>query len=261
MANLVNFGRGITPVSGHSKWHNIRLKKSKVDAQRGKVFTRIAREIIVAAKGGGGSPEGNPRLRMALQKAREVGMPQENIKRAIQRGTGEVEGATYDEVTYEGYGPGGVALLVECLTDNRNRTVSEVRSTFGRSGGNLGESGCVAYLFDHKGVVTVSAESTDEDTLLEVALEAGAEDVTADDGVFEVTTAPSELETVRAAIEERKIPIESADVTMVPKSTVQVQGKEAEQVLRLLENLEELDDVQHVYANFDMPDDMLESVA
>lgn len=248
-------------MSGHSKWHNIRLKKNKMDAQKGKIFTRLAREIIVASKAGGGNPDGNPRLRTLLQKAREAGMPQDNIKRAIQRGTGELDGATYDEVTYEGYAPGGVAVLVDCLTDNRNRTVSEVRSTFSKCGGNLGETGCVAYMFDQKGVIEVPAEGADEDALLEAALEAGAEDVVNEDGVFAVTTAPHDLETVREALETKGIAMDSAEVTMVPKSTVTVQGKEAEQVLRLMEALDNLDDVQKVYANFDIPDSLLEQAA
>jgi YebC/PmpR family DNA-binding regulatory protein len=248
-------------VSGHSKWHNIRLKKAKVDAQRGKIFTRLAREIIVAAKSGGGTADGNPRLRTLLQRAREAGMPQDNVRRAIQRGTGELDGVVYEEIVYEGYAPGGVAVMVECLTDNRNRIVSEVRSTFTRCGGNLGEAGCVAYLFDQKGVILVPAEATEEDALLEVALEAGAEDVQSEDGMFEVTTAPQDLEPVREAIEAKGLALDSAEVTMVPKSTVTVQGKEAVQVLRLMEALDNLEDVQKVYANFDIPDSLLEQAA
>lgn len=248
-------------MSGHSKWHNIRLKKAKMDVQRGKIFTRVAREIIIAAKAGGGNPEGNPRLRAALQKGREVGMPHDNIKRAIQRGTGELEGVSYEEVTYEGYGPGGVAVLVECLTDNRKRAVGEVRATFTHSGGNLGETGCVSYMFDQKGVIMVAAAGTEEDALLEVALEAGAEDVKAEGDMYEVTTAPGDLEAAREALEGKGMAVESSDVAMVPKTTVTVQGKEAEQVLRLMENLEELDDVQKVYANFDIPDSLLEQAA
>ena len=248
-------------MSGHSKWHNIRLKKAKVDAQRGKIFTRLAREIIVAAKSGGGTADGNPRLRTLLQRAREAGMPQDNVRRAIQRGTGELDGVVYEEIVYEGYAPGGVAVMVECLTDNRNRIVSEVRSTFTRCGGNLGEAGCVAYLFDQKGVILVPAEATEEDALLEVALEAGAEDVQSEDGMFEVTTAPQDLEPVREAIEAKGLALDSAEVTMVPKSTVTVQGKEAVQVLRLMEALDNLEDVQKVYANFDIPDSLLEQAA
>lgn len=248
-------------MSGHSKWHNIRLRKGKQDAERGKAFTKVSREIIVATKQGGPNPDANLRLRLALQKAREVSMPAETIKRAIQRGTGEGEAVSYDEITYEGYGPGGTAVMVECLTDNRNRTVSEVRHAFTRNGGTLGETGCVAWVFDARGLISVPKEGTDEDTVMMVALDAGAEDVRSEDDSYEVITAPEDLPQVRKAFEDAGIPFTSAEVTMLPKSTVKLEGKEAQQMLRLMEMLEDLDDVQHVYANFDIPDEVLQEAA
>jgi YebC/PmpR family DNA-binding regulatory protein len=248
-------------MSGHSKWHNIRLRKQKVDAQKGRLFTRIAREVIAAAKEGGGNADTNARLRSAVQRAREVGMPQDNIKRAIQRGTGEIEGAAYEELVYEGYGPGGVAILVQAVTDNKKRTVSEVRTTFSKQGGNLGESGCVAWMFDPKGVILVDRSRIGEDPLMELALEAGAEDVKTGDSSYEIVTAPSDFERVKSALEERGIELESAEVTLIPKTTVRVEGKQAESVLRLMEALEEQEDVQSVHANFDIPDAVLEAAA
>jgi len=248
-------------LSGHSKWHNIRLRKGKQDAERGKAFTKVSREIIVAVKQGGPNPDANPRLRLALQKAKEVSMPAETIKRAIQRGTGEGEAANYEEVSYEGYGPGGVAVLVECLTDNRNRTVSEVRHCFTRNGGTLGESGCVAWVFEPKGLISIPIESADEDTVLAVALEAGAEDVRTDQDGYEVITAPEDIQQVRKAFEDAGIAFTSAQVTMLPKTTVKLEGKEAQQMLKLMEMLEDLDDVQNVYANFDIPDEVLQAAA
>lgn len=248
-------------MSGHSKWHNIRLRKGKQDAERGKAFTKVSREIIVAVKQGGPNPDANPRLRLALQKAKEVSMPAETIKRAIQRGTGEGEAANYEEVSYEGYGPGGVAVLVECLTDNRNRTVSEVRHCFTRNGGTLGESGCVAWVFEPKGLISIPIESADEDTVLAVALEAGAEDVRTDQDGYEVITAPEDIQQVRKAFEDAGIAFTSAQVTMLPKTTVKLEGKEAQQMLKLMEMLEDLDDVQNVYANFDIPDEVLQAAA
>lgn len=248
-------------MSGHSKWHNIRLRKGKQDAERGKIFTKLAREIIVAARAGGGSPDTNMRLRLAIQKARENSMPQDNIRRAIDRGTGAAEGVNYEEVTYEGYGPGGVAVMVECLTDNRNRTVPELRHIFGRCGGQLGESGCVAWNFDARGVITVPADGLDEDTVMMAALEAGAEDVRSEDGSFEVLTAPNDVQSVREALESAGLPITSAEPTLLPKTTVKLEGKEAQQMLRLMEMLEDHDDVQRVYANFDIEEDVLEAAA
>lgn len=246
-------------MAGHSKWHNIRLRKGKQDAERGKLFTRLAREIIVAAREGGGNPDANPRLRMAIQKARDAHMPQENIKRAIQRGTGEIAGAAYEEVVYEGYAPGGVAVMVECLTDNRNRTVSEVRAAFSKCGGNLGESGCVSWMFKPRGIIRIPKHAGDEDTVLAAALDAGADDMTTEEEFYEVYTEPEDLHQVREAIEQAGLPIENAEITMVPTTTVHVEGKEAQQVLRLMDMLDELDDVQQVYANFDIAEEEIES--
>jgi YebC/PmpR family DNA-binding regulatory protein len=248
-------------MSGHSKWHNIRLKKGKMDAERGKTFTKLAREIIVAAKAGGGNPDANVRLRMAIQKARESSMPADNIKRAIQRGNGELEGANYDELTYEGYGPGGVAVLVEVLTDNRNRTVAEIRNQFSKNGGSLGEQGCVAWIFDPKGLISVPKDGVDEETVMMAALEAGADDVRVEDETFDVVTAPEELPAVRQAIEAAGLKYTLAEVTMLPKTTVRIEGKEAQQTLRLMDGLEDHDDVQHVYANFDIPESVLAALA
>lgn len=249
-------------MSGHSKWHNIRLRKGKQDAERGKLFTKMAREIIVAAKQGGGNPDTNMRLRFAVQKARESSMPQDNIKRAIQRGTGEVEGAQYDELTYEGYGAAGVAVMISCLTDNRNRTVADVRAILSRTGGSLGESGSVSWMFDAKGSITVPKDSTDEESLMMAALDAGAEDVKSDDDEnFEVLTAPGDLQAVRQALTDAGVKVEEAELSMVPRSTITLGVKEAGQVLRMIDNLEDHDDVQQVWANFDIPDDVMEEVA
>lgn len=244
-------------MSGHSKWHNIRLKKGKMDAERGKIFTKLAREIIVAAKEGGGNPEANARLRLAVQKARDASMPQENIKRAIQRGTGELEGVNYEELTYEGYGPGGAAVMVDVLTDNKNRTVAEVRNIFSKPGGSLGESGCVAWIFDPKGLISVPKDGLDEDTVMMVALDAGAEDVRSEEETFDVITSPEDLPAVRQALTDAAIPFTLAEVTMLPKSTVELKGKEAQQMIRLMEQLEDHDDVQHVYANFDIAENVM----
>ncbi len=248
-------------MSGHSKWHNIRLKKGKMDAVRGKIFTKISREIIMAARAGGGNPDANLRLRMAVQKARENSMPADKIKSAIQRGTGEVEGVTYDEITYEGYGPSGVAVLVECATDNRNRTVAELRNIFSKCGGNLGESGCVGWLFSPRGLISIKRAGTTEDKVMEAAIEAGADDVKTEEETFEVYTAPEDFAAVRNALEAAGFSIASADQTMIPSTTVEVTGKPAEQMLRMMDQLEEHDDVQNVYANFDIPDAVLATLA
>lgn len=249
-------------MSGHSKWHNIRLRKGKQDAERGKLFTKLAREIIVAARDGGGNPDTNVRLRLAVQKAREASMPVDNIKRAIQRGTGEIEGAVYEEITYEGYAPAGVAVLVQCLTDNRNRTVAEVRNAFSKCGGSLGESGCVAWMFEQRGVVQVPADQSDEDSVLAATLDAGAEDIMVEDEFIEVYTQPENLQAVRDALNNAGIPVAQADVTMVPKTTVRVEGaKEVSQILRLMDMLEDLDDVQNVYSNFDIPEELMQEAA
>lgn len=244
-------------MAGHSKWHNIRIRKGKQDAIRGKMFTRLAREIIIAAKAGGGSPEANPRLRLAIEKAREQSMPVDNIKRAIQRGTGEVEGAQYEEVTYEGYGPGGVAIMMECTTDNRNRTVSELRHLLSKHGGNMGEAGSVAWQFKRQGVIMVPADSTSEEALIELALDAGAEDVAAVDEHYIVKTAPEDFITVCEYLKEKSVPVAESELQMVPINTVRVEGDTAVKLLRLLDILEEHEDVQNTYANFDMPDEVL----
>lgn len=247
-------------MSGHSKWHNIRLRKGKQDAQRSNLFTKLAREIIVAARHGGGNPDANMRLRLAAQKARDNSMPQDNIKRAILRGTGELEGAQYDEVSYEGYGPGGVAVMVASLTDNRNRTVAELRVVFSRNGGTLGETGCVAWMFDQKGMVTLDKTAVDEDKLMEIALDAGAEDIRTEDESYDVITAPDALHDVRQALDTAGIKYTNAEITMLPKNIVRVEGKEAGQILRMMDQLDELDDVQQVFANFDIPDEVLEAL-
>jgi YebC/PmpR family DNA-binding regulatory protein len=248
-------------MSGHSKWHNIRLRKARVDAQRGKIFTKLAREIIMAAREGGGDPASNAKLRDAIEKARAASMPQDNITRAIQRATGELAGVQYEEIVYEGYGAGGVAIMVQALTDNRNRTVSELRSIFTRHGGNLGEAGCVAWMFDPRGVIIVPRNEIEEDSLLEIVLDAGAQDLKTDQRSYEVTTRPEDFERVKSTLAEDSIALESAEVTMVPQSTVTVAGKESEHILKLMEALEDRDDIQHVYANFDIPESVMEQVA
>ncbi|HET6382636.1 MAG TPA: YebC/PmpR family DNA-binding transcriptional regulator [Armatimonadota bacterium] len=247
-------------MSGHSKWHNIRLRKGKQDSERGKLFTRLAREVIVAAKDGGGSPETNARLRLAIEKAREASMPMDNIKRAIDRGTGAVQGISYEEVTYEGYAPGGVAVMVSAMTDNKNRTVAEIRNAFNRGGGALGEAGCVGWMFEQRGVIFAPRDGVEEEALMMTALDAGAEDVVTDDESFEVLTDPSDLHTVADALKAAGFNLSSTEVTMAPKNTVQIEGKQADQVLRLMDALEELDDVQQVYANFEMPEGAFEAV-
>lgn len=248
-------------MSGHSKWHNIKIRKQAQDQKKGKVFGKLSREIIVAAKEGGGDPDTNNRLRVAIEKARAAGMPQDNVKRAIQRGTGDVEGISYEQAVYEGYGPGGVAIMVYVLTDNRNRVVGELRSIFSRQGGNLGEANCVAWLFDQKGVIIVPADAASEDTLLEAALEAGAEDMQVDDTSFEIRTAPGDLDAVKQALDSSGIPYESAELTMLPQTRVSLEEKQAQQVLRLMDALEDQDDVQQVYANFDIPEQIMEAIA
>lgn len=249
-------------MSGHSKWVNIRIKKGKMDALRGKAFTRLAKEIIAAARAGGGDPNSNLRLRNAIQKAKEASMPADNIKRNLQRGTGELEGAQFEEITYEGYGPGGVAVMVQCMTDNRNRTAPDVRSTFRSHGGNMGETGCVGYMFDHKGVITVEKSVADEDTVMMAALDAGAEDVKADDeDVYEIFTAPADVYTVKEALDAAGIAVQDAEARMVPQNTVAVTGKDAQQVMKLLDELEENDDVQAVYSNVEFSDETLDAMA
>jgi YebC/PmpR family DNA-binding regulatory protein len=249
-------------MAGHSKWAGIKHKKAIVDSRRGKLFTKLARAITVAAKEGGGDPEGNPRLGLAVQKAKDASMPKDNIERAIAKGTGEgADADALETVVYEGYGPGGVALLVEAVTDNRNRTGSEVRHTFGKFGGSLGEPGSVAYLFDKKGVVVVDAGSVSEDDLMAVALDAGAEDIVLEEDVFEVISEPADLAAVREAIEGAGIEAETADILQRPKTRVPLDEAGAEKVLRLIDAFEELDDVDEVHANFDIDAEVLERVA
>lgn len=248
-------------MSGHSKWHNIKIRKQAQDQKKGKVFGKLSREIIVAAKEGGGDPDTNNRLRVAIEKARAAGMPQDNVKRAIKRGTGDVQGVSYEQAVYEGYGPGGVAIMVHVLTDNRNRVVGELRRIFGRHGGNLGEANCVAWLFEQKGVIIVPVEAVSEDTLLEAALEAGAEDMQVDDTSFEIRTAPGDVDAVKQALDSSGISYESAELTMLPQTHVSLEEKQAQQVLRLMDVLEDQDDVQQVYANFDIPEQIMEAIA
>ena len=245
-------------MSGHSKWHNIKIKKSKTDQQRGKLFSKLAREIIIAAKAGGGDPGSNMRLRAAIDRAREASMPNDNIQRAIVRGAGAGEGASFEEVTYEGMAPAGVAVLVVVQTDNRNRTASEIRNIFTKADGSLGAS--VGWLFEKKGLITIKKAGASEDEVLSKAIDAGAEDMKVTSDEYEITVAPEEFTRVKQALEAAGYPLSSADITLVPKSTVSVTGKDAQRVLRLLEALEDHDDVQHVYANFDIPDEVLEQV-
>ncbi len=248
-------------MSGHSKWHSIKHAKGAADAARGKLFARLARQIEVAARQGGGDLDANPTLRTMVQKARDGSMPKDNIERAIKRGTGELEGVTYESITYEGYAPHGVALLCECLTDNRNRTGSEIKNVFTRNGGSLAEPGAVAWQFERKGVALVAKAATTEDDLMVVALEAGAEDIADLGDHWQVTTGPSDLHVVRDAIAAAGIPVESVDLTMLPTQTVPLlEASAAKSVLRVLDALEEHDDVQNVFANFDIPDDVLQAV-
>jgi YebC/PmpR family DNA-binding regulatory protein len=248
-------------MSGHSRWSQIKRKKGKADVQRGKLFSKILREITVAARNGGGDPKGNMRLKAAIESAKEVNMPQDNIKRAIQKGTGELPGESYEEIMYEGYAPGGVAVLIQVLTDTRNRTAPEIRHTFEKSGGNMGSSGAVAWMFDRKGVILVDADKIGEDDLMAKALDAGATDMRRAEKVFEITTAPAEMDAVRDALARAGVPILEAQVTYVPQSTVRVEAPTAASVMRLIEALEELDDFQHVYANYDIPDEVLEAIS
>ncbi|MCI0468876.1 MAG: YebC/PmpR family DNA-binding transcriptional regulator [Nitrospirae bacterium] len=248
-------------MSGHSKWSSIKHKKALTDAKRGKAFTKIVKEISVAARMGGGDAEGNPRLRAAVEKAKEVNMPSDNIKRAVMKGTGELPGATYEELIYEGYGPGGAAILISTLTDNKNRTVSEIRHILSKNNGSLGEAGCVSWMFEKKGYIIIDKKNVDEDALLSIALDAGAEDLKNDpnEDNYEVITSPERLNAVKEAIEGKNIPISLAEITMLPKSYVPIEGQAAEQMARLIDAIEDNDDVQNVYANFDMPDEAFAS--
>lgn len=248
-------------MSGHSKWASIKHKKAALDAKRGKLFTRFIREIQIAAREGGGDPEMNPRLRTAIASAKAQSMPQDNIKRAILRGTGQLEGETFEEITFEGYGPAGVAVIVEVVTDNRNRTVSELRFHFSKHGGNLGENGCVAWMFDKKSLVAVAKEATTEDQLLEIVLGAGADDMTEEDETWSVLSSPDAHNAVLEELEKAGISPATAEVTQVPQNTVKVEGKQAAAVLRMVEAIEQHDDVQKVYANFEIDDSELERLS
>ena len=248
-------------MSGHSKWHSIRHKKGAADARRGKLFTSLIKEITVAARLGGGDPDGNPRLRAAMAAAKSNNMPGENIKRAVQKGTGELPGLSYEDAVYEGYGPGGVAILVEAVTDNKNRTVSDIRHVFSKFGGNLGQSGCVAHLFQRQGLILIDKSGTDEDDLMTVALEAGAEDMRDGGEVYEIYTSPQDYDAVLEEIRSHDLAVASADLSMIPQTTLQLAGKPAQQMLRLMESLEDHDDVQKVFANFDIEDAELEAAA
>lgn len=248
-------------MAGHSKWKNIQHRKNRQDAARGKMFTKLSREIYVAARQGGGDPDTNQRLRLAIQKAKSANMPNDNIERTLKKALGETEGDHYEEITYEGYGPAGVAVLVEVLTDNRNRAAADIRHIFSKQGGNLGEAGCVAWMFERKGVLTVDREKTDldEDSVMMSALDAGAEDFESSSDSFDITTSVEDFETVKEALENEGLSFTAAEITMVPQNTVPLAGEDAKRMLKLMEALEDNDDVQNVYANFDIDDSQLEN--
>lgn len=245
-------------MSGHSKWANIKHRKGRMDAIRGKVTTKISREITVAVKAGGADPAGNMRLKLALQKAKENNVPKDNVQRAIAKGQGATDGANYEEIVYEGYGPGGVAVMVEAMTDNRNRTAADIRHLFSKNGGNLGETGCVGWMFDKKGLFLVDKDTVGEEDLMLLALEAGAEDIKSGDEQYEIITAPEDWEKVREALEAGKVTVASAQITMLPQNTVALAGDDVARMLKLMDALEDHDDVQEVSANFDIPEDMLD---
>lgn len=245
-------------MSGHSKWSTIKHKKQAVDAKRGKIFTKLIKEITVAARMGGGDPNSNPRLRTAIAAAKSENMPKDNLERAIKKGTGELEGVNYEEIVYEGYGPGGAAIMVEVLTDNKNRAVADIRHIFTKHGGNIGANGCVAWMFDKKGCIDIQKDGIDEEAVMEISIDAGAEDVLEEEKIFEIITAPEDFESVKAAIDNASIPYFSAEITMLPQTTSNLTGKEAEQMFKLMESLDDCDDVQKVYTNADIPEELLE---
>lgn len=247
-------------MSGHSKWSSIKHKKGATDAKRGKIFTKLIKEITVAARMGGGDPDANPRMRTAIAAAKSENMPKDNIERAIKKGTGELEGVNYEESTYEGYGPSGAAVFIESVTDNKNRAVADIRHIFSKNGGNLGENGCVAWMFDKKGYIAIEKKAIDEDTLMETAIEAGAEDVREDNGSFEIITEPDDFESVKAAIDKAVIPYIDAEITMLPQSTTNLEGKQALQMVKLMEALDDCDDVQKVYTNADIPEEIVNNM-
>ena len=248
-------------MSGHSKWSSIKHKKDATDAKRGKIFSKLNKEITVAARMGGGDPAMNPRLRTAVQAAKSENMPKDNIERAIKKGTGEIEGVSYEESTYEGYGPGGAAVFIESLTDNKKRAVADIRHIFSKAGGNLGANGCVAWMFERKGYIVVESDKVDEDDLMEIAIDAGAEDVREDGENYEIITAVQDFEAVREAVDEKSVPYIAAEITMLPQSTLRIEGKEAEQMVRLMETFEECEDVQKVFTNADIPDEVVDGIA
>lgn len=244
-------------MSGHSKWSTIKRKKGAADAKRGKMFTKLIKEITIAAREGGGDPNANPRLRLAVDNAKASNMPADNIDRAIKKATGELEGVTYLELTYEGYGPGGVAMLVEVATDNKNRSVAEVRHLFSKNGGSMGENGSVAWMFDRKGIITIPTQGNTEDDIMDIILEAGAEDLQSEEGFFEIQTSLETFETVRKALAEAKLEIENASLQWIAKNTINVSGDDAEKVMKLIEGLEDSDDVQNVYSNADLDEELI----
>lgn len=248
-------------MSGHSKWANIKHRKAAQDAKKGKIFTKLIREITVAARVGGDDINSNPRLRTAVLKARENNMPMENIERAIKKGTGALEGSTYEEVRYEGYGPGGVAIMVDCMTDNKNRTTPEIRTIFSKNGGNLGETGCVSFLFDKKGVINIDASTTTEDKVMELLLDYDVEDIKTEDNTIVVYTAPDKFNDILEVIRSHNLPTLNSEITYIPQTTVHLEGQKASQCLRLIEALEDHDDVQSVHANFDIPDDIINTMS
>jgi YebC/PmpR family DNA-binding regulatory protein len=248
-------------MSGHSKWSSIKHKKAAVDAKRGKMFTKLIKEITVAAREGGGDPDSNPRLRTAVANAKAQNMPNETIERGILRGTGQLPGTSYEEIIYEGYGPKGVAIIVEVVTDNRNRSTSDLRNILSKNGGNLGERGCVSWMFDKKGLIVIDKDKADEDDLIMVTLDAGAEDIKSEDDSYEIITEPQHFESVRNAVQEAGIETTLEEISMIPQTTVKLDGKEALQLLKIIGSLEDHDDVQNVYSNFDIPDDLIEQAA
>ena len=246
-------------MSGHSKWHSIKHKKAAADSKRGRIFTRLIKEMTAAARMGGGDVEGNPRLRLAVATAKAANMPADNIKRAIMRGTGELPGVSYEDVNYEGYGPGGVAVYIHALTDNRNRTVAELRHIFSKNAGNLGESGCVGWMFDRKGYFVVEKSAADEEKVLETALGAGADDMREDGSNFEILTAPENFDGVRSALESAGIPVAASEISMVPQNYVKLEGKNAQTMVKLMDSLEDHEDIQNVWANFDIDESELDA--
>lgn len=248
-------------MSGHSKWSSIKHKKGAADAKRGKIFSKLIKEITVATRLGGGDPDGNPRLRTAIQAAKAENMPKDNIERAIKKGTGELEGASYEEINYEAYGPGGVAMLIDCLTDNKNRTVADIKHLCDRFGGRIGEPGCVSWMFEKKGIIVFDKAAVEEEKLLNAALDSGAEDVKEAETEFEVITDPFEFETVKNAFDDAGLSYNFAEISMIPQNTVNLEGKKAQQMLNLMEALEDNDDISHVYANFDIPDEVMEALS